>query len=62
MQRSYFASQMVNILDCVSFSTEKNRGMHNLSYKKLVNNSIQDISIRITDQLGRSVPFIGIVT
>ena len=64
VERSYFGDQMANILDCISVSKEHNSSMHNLSYKKVSSNFFQDISIRITDQFGRSIPFekTGIVT
>ena len=57
VQRSYFGDQMTNILDCISVSKEHNNGLHNLTYKKVANNFFQDISIRITDQFGRAIPF-----
>ena len=55
---SEFAGQMVNILDaCALESTRVGRNFSHLVYKKINTTLIDKISIKITDQAGRSVLF-----
>ena len=52
-----FAGQLTNILDCFTLNNKGNKGFHNTVYKHLNTNVIDQISIIITDQKGRKIPF-----
>ena len=57
IQPTNFGSQLVNILDCFTLDNGRSRGIHNTLYKQLNTNYIDEISIIITDQLGRTIYF-----
>ena len=54
---SHFAEQEVNVLDIFSVGMDGNRGFHNIIYKPLNTHRISSISIKLTDQAGRSLSF-----
>lgn len=57
IQPSNFGGQLVNILDCFTLQNGGNKGIHNSIYKLLNTSFIDQISIIITDQNGRSIHF-----
>ena len=57
IQPTNFGSQLVNILDCFTLDNGRSRGIHNTLYKQLNTNYIDEISIIITDQVGRIIYF-----
>ena len=57
IQPSNFGGQLVNILDCFTLQNGGNKGIHNSIYKALNTSFIDQISIFITDQNGRSIHF-----
>ena len=54
---SYFGEKKVDILDVVSMGSDGNTGFHTTSYQKLKRATLEEISIKITDQIGRPVYF-----
>ena len=57
IQPTNFGGQLVNILDCFTLQNGGNKGIHNCIYKPLNTSFIDQISIFITDQKGRSIQF-----
>ncbi|HIP16931.1 MAG TPA: hypothetical protein EYG76_01310 [Methanothermococcus okinawensis] len=57
IEPTHFGDQMVNVLDVFAIGPEGNRGFHNVIYKPLKSNLISDISIKLTDQIGRRILF-----
>ena len=58
IQPSNFGGQLVNILDCFSLQNGGNRGIHNSIYKPLNTHFLDQISLTVKDQNGRSIHFI----
>ena len=58
IQPSYFGGQLVNILDCFTLQNGGNKSINNSIYKPLNTTFIDQISIIIKDQKGRSIHFI----
>ena len=52
-----FAGQLTNILDCFTLKNKGSKGFHNTVYKQLNTHLLNQISIRITDQRGKNIPF-----
>lgn len=54
---TYFGGQLVNVLDCFPLKTNFNKGINNTIYRRVNKLNIGDISLFITDQKGRRIPF-----
>lgn len=57
IQPSNFGGQLVNILDCFALQNGGSKGIHNSIYKSLNTTFIDQISLYVTDQNGRSINF-----
>ena len=58
IQPTNFGGQLVNILDCFSLQNGGNKGIHNSIYKPLNTTIIDQISVIVRDQKGRTIHFV----
>ena len=57
VKATHFADKKVNVLDIFTIGSDGNRGFHNVIYKPVNTNVISEISIKLTDQEGKPIPF-----
>ena len=55
---SFFAGQLVHFLDVTPLGNAFYKSRENMIYKQVSNTSIQDISIKLTDENGELIPFL----
>lgn len=54
---SPYADQQVNVLDIFPLTSDGTKGFHNIVFKELKTCTLDEISIKMTDQLGRDIGF-----